>query len=199
MSIDNLLLKYQNVPGERFFGELFAKNEYEVVLNRPLKVVVDVGALAGEFAAYIYDKAGVIHAIEAHEPSFNELVQNIGEFGLAKIRPHKFALAGHNGTDKFTIDRTRGGNAIHPEGEGEVQTKTLAQFMKDEGITHIDVLKIDIEGGEDTVFAAKDFPEVAKQIDFIIGEHLGGAEPYLIGQGFIKKHDKEGNCTFYRE
>ena len=72
---------------------------------------------------------------------------------------------------------TRGSNRL-VTGEGsdkteKVQVKTLATFMKDEGIDHIDILKIDIENGEDEVFTAPDFKDVASKISFIIGEHAG--------------------------
>ena len=44
--------------------------------------------------------------------------------------------------------------------------------MKDEKIDNVDILKIDIENGETDVFTAEDFTEeVARKINFMIGEH----------------------------
>jgi FkbM family methyltransferase len=195
-----LLKKYFDDENERFFKELYIKNEYATVFSRPLDVVIDVGALAGEFGVYIYENAGRIYALEPFEDHYQELEKNITDYELDKILPRKLALAGHNGTAKITTTWARGGNHLNvTEGSVEVETKTLAQFMQDEGINHVDVLKIDIEGNEDVVFKTQDFKDVAPKIDFIIGEHLGGVRNELLAEGFKEKQDKHGNTVFYRE
>ena len=46
--IKGLLNKYANVPGERFFGDVFNNKEYKATLKIKTDVVIDVVALAGE-------------------------------------------------------------------------------------------------------------------------------------------------------
>lgn len=193
---------YAANPKERFFKELFEKEEYKPVLERNCQVVLDIGALAGEFDAYIYDKAGIIYAIEPNPPYFEELNSNVHEFGLTKVIPCQLAIAGHDGEILFSSGGARGGNRI-TDAEGEdvitVPCLTLASFMKKYHITHVNVLKIDIENGEDTVFRAPDFLEVINKIDYIIGEHINSEiEKIFLNNGFRKLESYEGNVQYER-
>jgi FkbM family methyltransferase len=185
--IDQLREKYKPREDERFFRELWEKDEYQSVLSRPLHTVLDIGALAGEFAAYIYDKADVIYALEPFPPHFQELEDNVREFGLTKIKPFQLALFNYTGTAKFSTKKDRGGNCITDEAgmqQIEVPVTTLAQFMKDNCIEHVDVIKIDVENNEVEIFGSHDFKDVAYKIDCIIGEHLDGCIDRLKEFGF---------------
>ena len=114
---------------------------------------------------------------------------NISEFNLTKIKPYKLALSNYNGEGTLVIGSRGAHRLVLGEGSDKteiVQVKTLATFMKDEEIDHIDILKIDIENGEDDVFTALDFKNVANKISFIIGEHLGNImSDALRKNGFI--------------
>lgn len=187
--IKKLLEKYKKIEGERFFEELFTNREYKLVRKVKSDIVVDVGACAGEFSAYIYDKAKVIYAIEPYSQHFEELTGNIKEFNLTKIKPFNLALSNENGEGNLIL-KDRGGHMLS-KGNGErVKTKTLATFMKENKIKRIDILKIDIEGGENEVFNSDDFKEIAGRVKFIIGEHLGGVDGLLKSLGYKKKQDR---------
>ena len=166
-----LLEKYQNIEGERFFKDVFEEGDYREVKGLKADVVVDVGALAGEFSAYIYDQAQIIYALEPYPSYYKELTENIEEFNLNKIKPFNLALSNYNGEGFIQNEGSRGASVLKEEGE-KVKVKTLAKFMKDQEIDHIDILKIDIEGGEVEVFGSEDISEVIGKIDYIIGEHL---------------------------
>lgn len=198
--IQKLLEKYKDIPEERFFKELFEKNEYESVLDRKADIVVDVGACAGEFSAYIYDKAKTIYAIEPYSKAYKELENNIKEFGLTKIKPFRVALSDYVGTGELANDVARGANTmvdIHGETE-KVPVTTLATFMKEQAIDHIDILKIDIEGAEFLVFGSEDFKDVASKIRFIIGEHMYGLPgETLKGLGFQEIYLRDNNNIIY--
>lgn len=177
--------KYEKIDDERFFKEVFVDEEYKSALDIKADVVVDVGALAGEFCAYIYPKAKVIYAIEPFPDHYKELVENIQEFNLTKIKPFNIALSDTNDFQSLKTNKARGGHNLSPgEDENLVQTKTLAVFMQEQNIKHIDILKIDIEGGEQYVFGSEDFADVADKISFIIGEHLEGQRDRLKSFGF---------------
>lgn len=195
--IDKLRQKYKDIPGERFFEELFTNNEYEPARNVKCNVVLDIGALAGEFCAYMYDKADIIYALEPFTPYFNELSDNVHEFNLTKIKPFKLALGDRNGKQWYKEEFRGGGRLIDTEGTEQVEVKTLAEFMKSENIDHINVLKIDIEGGEKAVFSASDFDEVAGKIDFIIGEHQSEMSK-IERHGFKLKESWKNNLIYTR-
>ena len=171
--IKGFLKKYENL-GDRFFNEIIVGGEYKLALNEKASVIVDVGALAGEFGVYMYKKARTIYALEPFSEHFEELETNIRDFNLKKIKAFKLALSDYNGEGTLIIGG-RGGHKLVAGGGSEktekVQIKTLASFMNDEGIKHVDILKIDIELGEREVFGSDDFAEVADRINFIIGEH----------------------------
>lgn len=193
--IDKLLEKYKKIKDERFFKELFEGEEYKPCLDIKADVVLDIGALAGEFSAYIYNKAKVIYAIEPHPKYYEELSTNIKEFGLNKIKPFNLALSDYNGEGKLRIGG-RGGSALANDGTETVKVLTLSTFIKENNIKHIDLLKIDIEGGEEKVFSAKDFAEISDRIDFIIGEHIGDNFEPLLKQGF--KYSTYQNNQIYK-
>lgn len=194
-NIQGLLSKYRNIPDERFFKDIFLGNEYFPVLQAKADVVVDIGACAGEFSAYIYDHAGIIYALEPYSEHYQELEENIREFGLTKIKPYRLAISDNNGEQALKVIN-RGAHSLSFVRDGketttQVPTKTLATFMTDEGIDYIDILKIDIESGEDTVFRAHDFVSIKDKIAMIIGEHLGRLADHLDSLGF--KWEKEGS------
>lgn len=198
-NIQGLLEKYKAIKDERFFADVFDNEEYKLVKNKKYGTVLDIGACAGEFSAYIYDDAEKIYALEPFPPHFKELEDNVREFQLDKIKPFKLALGSSNGEAKLSTLEDRGSNRLLSEDEPRnsimVQTKTLATFMKDEGIDHVDLLKIDIEGGENVVFSG-DFDSVKDKIDYIVGEHL---PDNLREYGFVEKVVYRANRLFERE
>lgn len=175
-NIPGLLEKYKKIEGERFFQDVILDEEYKLAFPEKADVIIDVGALAGEFGAYMYDKAQVIYALEPHQGHYKELTTNIKEFGLSKFRPFNLALTDYNGEGTL-VWGPRGGHKLVLGGGSDktqkVKVKTLAQFMKDQKIDEVDILKIDIENGEDQVFTSSDFKDVARKIKFMIGEHAG--------------------------
>lgn len=190
--IKGLRAKYAQIPTERFFAEIFDGGEYKSVFGLQTPVVLDIGALAGEFAAYIYDQAEAIYAFEPLPSAFAELKENIETFGLTKVVPLQLALTGHTGAAHLTAQAVRGGHALSHKDDPdsiEVACTTLSDFFDTYKIDHVDLLKIDIEGGETKVFLSEDFPEVAHKIDRIIGEHFGeDIILVLTDNGFSKEH-----------
>lgn len=193
--IQGLLNKYKGIPDERFFGEVFSLEEYKSVKGVKADVVIDIGALAGEFCAYVYDKANVIYAIEPYDPHYEELVNNIDQFGLDKIKPFNIAISDTNEMGYLDI-RTRGGHSLGNSGQ-PIERMTLATFIINNKINHIDVLKIDVEGEENKIFASKDFLTVQDRISFIIGEHLEANKSFFTSLGF-KTKTENNNYIYYR-
>lgn len=194
-NIKGLLDKYSKVENERFFQEVTINGEYEAAINKKADIVVDVGACAGEFGAYIYEKAGIIYSLEPYSGHYQELEANISEFNLTKIKPYKLALSNYNGEGTLVIGNRGAHRLVLGEGHDKtekVQVKTLATFMKEEKIDHVDILKIDIENGEDEVFTALDFKDVADKISFIIGEHIGNIMSDVLRENGFSFVDKPG-------
>lgn len=125
-------------------------------------VVFDVGAYIGDITnifTRIFPQA-TIYCFEPFPNSFNKLRH------LAKsssIKPFQIALSDKNGQARLQINSDRSCNSMFPRpttgakyysensrynGQLEIETQTLDTFCNKEGITDIDILKLDVEGAE---------------------------------------------------
>lgn len=193
MNYTDYILKYQE---DRFFNEVFSDNIYNLSLT-----VVDVGALAGEFSFWIAPFAKQVYAIEPNSSHFKELESNISDFGFKNVIPYNIGLSDNDGEDSLNLLGRGAGDLAKHQGSGNdrevVIIKTLPTFMTENSIDHIDIFKIDIEGGEENVFAG--MGDALSKIDLIIGEHLEGLKPMLFSRNFIMEKGTEHNLIFKRQ
>ena len=156
-------------------NEITRRKWYEVPIPE-VGVVIDAGANVGIYSLYMSEFAKQVYSIEPYTKSYEYLELNIKENKRQNIHPHKLALAGTEG--KRTLyssynPQDPSGYSLLPVGHSveTVKTKTIAQFMKDEKIPLVHILKTDIEGAEQEVFSADDFGDVARKILCITGEY----------------------------
>lgn len=176
---------------QRFFNEVFIEEIYKPIRELgDLGVVIDLGATTGEFSLWVYNQAVEVYAIEADIRAYEHLRMNVEDF--PRIFPKYLAIAGENGTRQLSDNAIGGKSIAHPKGDAtDIECKTLATFIREEKIDKIDCLKIDVEDAEKEIFEAKDFPEVAGKIKYIIGEHLEPSKSILEANGFdfgVYKH-----------
>jgi FkbM family methyltransferase len=115
----------------------------------PESVVFDVGAYHGEWSETIAGRYGArIHAFEPDPTSFPRLVARLGDrpgvvlrdYGLAAAdQTVDMALAGL-GSSVYTVDA--------PMGSCRITLRDVAAVLDELGVERIDLLKINIEGGE---------------------------------------------------
>jgi FkbM family methyltransferase len=144
-------------------GEILMRRQYDWVLRRTPQVIVDAGAnigLASIFYANKYPSARII-AIEPEASNYQMLVKNTAAY--SRVQAVNAALWSEN--CKLDIfDPAQGHTAFQMRGETSssdpqgalVAGITLDNLMFDFGISHIDLLKVDIEGAERQVFAHPD-------------------------------------------
>lgn len=153
---------------------IFCRHEYKIPKNA--KVVIDAGANIGTFSVYAAgEKVEKIYAIEPFPETFSQLQKNIQSNGLSKkVKLNALALADQTGTRN--MDLTEGPSQSRgllkdtdPEGL-KVETSTLSDFLHNIGQNEVDMLKIDIEGGEHEVFQSAT-PEVIQKIKYIAMEY----------------------------
>jgi FkbM family methyltransferase len=141
------------------FDEVVIQNGYHFPLARDPQVIVDVGANIGMATLWFkarWPQAQVI-AVEPDPNNFALLQRNLKD--IPGVRTVQAALAPADGAIGF---ETEGLNpsayhirALRPGEEG-VPAITMATLMRQCGIDHIDLLKLDIEGAEKEVFEAPD-------------------------------------------
>ena len=164
----------QDVYDEIFFGK-----EYDLDLGNP-HFIVDAGAHIGLSSVYFackYPNATIV-ALEPEKSNFEMLVRNTRRFanikpmcaGLWSRKAHLRIQNQNVETWSFRVVEDVSGQGIPAVG--------IADVMAEHGITHIDVLKIDIEGSE---------VEVLKHSASWIG---------AIGALIIELHDRfQPGCT----
>jgi len=163
---------------DRFIGEVLIDGEYNHfieqtgLVGRNDLVVIDLGCNIGTFSLFVYDMCSQIYAIDLGPRCIELLNNTIKDNGFDKIKTFQHAISCDGRRVKITgaLDDTRGGLSIYHGGDNEIETITLASFIKEHEIDHIDMLKVDVESAEDEIFTAEDFLEVKDRIHFIFGE-----------------------------
>lgn len=91
------------------------------------------------------------HLIEPLKDKYNLLLNNYpNEKGLIKF--YNFAIYDKDGEEKFYLNTTESSFVRHTENDYcLVNTKTLPTFIKENNITKIDGLFLDVEGVEDII------------------------------------------------
>lgn len=143
------------------YEKIFADREYLFTLRQAPKVILDAGAnigLAALFFAARFPGARII-AIEPEASNFALLVRNTAAF--PQIVPIQAALWGEDtrvnvvdpGLDKWGFQARCAGEAAPAGICHSVPGMTVDRIMREQGLAFIDILKMDIEGGEVEVFA----------------------------------------------
>ena len=130
-------------------------------LVRPGMVCFDVGANLGEMALHMAMRtgpAGVVHAFEPVPAVFERLKNHVERNRLQNIRMHSLALSDRNGTctiasadatsDNQGLGSIVNTNEIIVPVRQEIQAQTLDDFVSQQHIDRIDLIKIDIQGAE---------------------------------------------------
>jgi len=169
---------YYDKHNVRYVGEVLEDEEYKFLLDGVKKkedlVIVDIGCNIGTFSLYVYDIASVIYAIEPLKELIHTLDTTIRENKLDKIKTYTMAIGDSTGKGMFNIvePKEAGASFLHHKGILEVDVMSLNDFCEKEKIKHIDLLKIDTEGGEREIVESTDFEKLP--INCIIGEvHIG--------------------------
>lgn len=163
-------------------AEIFELDHYKQLIDycTPIKnpVILDLGAQVGLASIYFSQLKGArIVSVEPSPQMFHILNMNKDLYPMiepvnyaATCKDEKRQMAASN--DTAPADSLYYNHGTHFDIEG----RTIETIMNEKGLTHIDALKVDIEGGEYELFLSPSFKRVANKIDFIIGE-----SHYLVG------------------
>lgn len=138
------------------------------MFSRPDIVIFDVGGHYGETSAKYREffPSATIHAFEPTPASFDIMQRRFA--GDRLHHAHRLALSDQTGKAVFTVNQTDSTNSLLATQEGvheewralvqtertvEVETRTLDEFCESQGISAIDILKLDVQGAEDRVLA----------------------------------------------
>lgn len=124
--------------------------EHNLRVDYPLdvnSVVLDVGGYNGDWAAVIHERYGCrIHIFEP-VPEFHQRISERFK-DVPQIQVHRFGLADADTTMPMTISAD--GSSVYQQGQAtiEAQLRDVDAFLREQGIDKVDLMKINIEGGE---------------------------------------------------
>lgn len=136
---------------------LFFLRDALEALGKPQSVFVDVGANIGQHSLFMSRLASQVHAFEPFAKVRERLLLQIAHNALQNIRVHALGLSHENarlpfyaptgsneGIGSFDASTTSKGNVAI----GELELVRGDDYLTREGITRIDILKMDVEGFE---------------------------------------------------
>lgn len=177
--------KIEHIP---YLYDLHNLNE-EVDIGKN-KIIFDIGAHIGSFSLK-YSKNNKIYAFEPNKENYLFLIQNVRDNKLEKnIIIFNFSISNKNGFRKLKLSSGSGGHSFHTISKNYEKVKTIAldEFIKLRKISHVDIIKIDVEGDElNVLIGAKKLLE--KMSPVIIVE----LHPWYISSKKILKKLKEFN------
>ena len=188
----NLLMslgyELKRIPNEHYYHVNVWLDQKELLVDTECPVIFDVGANVGQTASQyreIFNKAK-IYCFEPFEDAYSELCQTIENH--ENIQAYKLAVSDFSGAKKFFFNSFNPTNSLLPIanecknyvksewatslGFTDVRSVTLDEFCTKENIQKINLLKMDIQGGE--LMALKGSKNLLenRQIDLIYTEVL---------------------------
>ncbi|MDG1227221.1 MAG: FkbM family methyltransferase [Polaribacter sp.] len=110
-------------------------------------IVFDLGGYKGNFAQEIYKR--YLCKIFIFEPvkSFYKIIDNKFK-NIPKVTAYPFGLA--NNDKELFISNSEDASSVFIDSDGseKIKLKSILTFINDNKITHVDLIKINIEGGE---------------------------------------------------
>lgn len=136
------------------FFEVFYLKVYDVPLLKPenVKVILDVGSHIGFVSLYysiIFPEAN-IYCVEPSSENIKLLRFNVQDISITPL-----AISNTNGFAFFDTSYNSYNSKLNTTGES-IETITFKDLMSKINLSHIDLLKIDIEGAESLMFESID-------------------------------------------
>lgn len=156
LAIDNTFLEYYHTSNT-FTRHIIEKEinhghyedpDFKEIFKDNDAVIIDAGANIGLFTLHLHRACKKIFSVEPTERHFNVLKNLIKIFDIHNVELHNIALNNFDGECSFIIDNNNTTqNRIEPGGTA-TKCLTLLSFIKSLGVESVDLLKLDIEGGE---------------------------------------------------
>jgi FkbM family methyltransferase len=148
------------------YSDILLRDAYELELRdfQP-RTIVDVGANVGLASVYFanrYPSAKII-ALEPEPSNFAVLVKNVAPYRT--ITSVNAALWKEDTQVHVGVESDDAGKwafKVVPAGGSQVRGVTMQTLMRETGLGSIDLLKVDIEGGEKEVFESCDWLQSVK-------------------------------------
>ena len=142
-------------------------------------IVLDIGANIGSFSIYCASKGATVYAVEPEPNNLTALKANIELNSMEKsITVFDCGISDFDGT--AVIDNSGGGSTIKDGKDGStISIVSFNNFLIQNNIDEVDVLKVDIEGSEKELILGASRESLNKcnyitmEFDIRVGDSLG--------------------------
>lgn len=144
MTPNDLIQRERVLPWFAVKGDETLRLDYD--LNEK-SVVFDVGGYKGEFAGDIFCKYNA--TIYVFEPiqSFFQIIKN-KFINNQKVKIYNFGLAGKDEQMQISMSDNSSSVFLKTEDSETIQLKSIVNFIQENNIQAVDLIKLNIEGGE---------------------------------------------------
>jgi FkbM family methyltransferase len=213
------LYPHKNVCERRllFTPQYFDADELKILASRIKDgfTFIDVGSNVGWYALFLAQEAGPtvatrILAVEPQPEIFDRLIYNIRQNPSCTIKAVDCAVADKTGELTLFLDPLNRGEAslkIVNSSQTDairVPAVTLLDLLSREGLTHVDAIKLDVEGAEDLVLGPffRDAPASLYPSVFIVANvperWQADVVGLLTGKGYRQVLETKMNLVFER-
>lgn len=164
-------------------GDYYYRLEYDLDEN---SVVIDLGGYKGQFASDLFAKYRCNVLVFEPISEYYDLIQDRFKRN-PKIEAFKFALGEQEKTEFFYLDND--GTSINNKSgrdesfKQEVIFRDIEAFFKEKNITSVDLIKINIEGGEYDLLEyilEKDMAKIFKNIQVQFHKYIANSEEKMV-------------------
>jgi len=166
---------FKNSYIPQIMEEVWIKKVYHPFLagKRDL-IIADWGGNVGLTSYYFKDYAKQVYCVEPSK-IHHEAIEKLIDFNkIDNIKLCKYGISGKTGKEKFyhpeNVTMFSMENVMNATDYEEVDMLDTEEFFKREGLDHIDLLKMDVEGSEGKVIASEGFKKMCPKIKVICGE-----------------------------
>lgn len=125
-------------------GDKTLRFQYELTHD---SLVFDVGGYKGQWAAEIYERFGCRVFVFEPVKKYAQEIQKRFE-GVPRVKVFPYGLGASNRTDTISIDDDASSLFRKAEDAEEIGIRNVVDFLEAENVRDINLIKINIEGGE---------------------------------------------------
>ena len=145
---------------KQVFEQIFIDREYRCLDDlENLDFIIDGGANVGYSSAYFLSRfpTAFVYAVEPDAGNFRQLARNVRDYGAPRYRLFEGAVWHEPTKLRFnsatTLSGLEWGRQVE-EGEGaDVPAVDIGTILRDSGLPRVSLLKLDVEGAEEQIFA----------------------------------------------
>lgn len=125
-------------------GDANLRLEYDL---GPESTVFDLGGYEGQWASDIYSMYGCRVYVFEPVPAFAERIARRFRRN-PRIRVLQFGLSNETRTDRIALDQDASSIYKHARESADIRLMNITEFLRNENVEIVDLMKINIEGGE---------------------------------------------------